>query len=76
MSPAPSDSASQANSLNLNDSLHTKRKDSGASYGAVLMKTVRSFRIPRNSNFVYHLNFLGHSDMASHARFCFKSKPK
>ncbi|VDK83689.1 unnamed protein product [Litomosoides sigmodontis] len=39
MSPAPSDSASQANSLNLNDSLHTRRKDSGASYGAVVMKT-------------------------------------
>ncbi|VBB25403.1 unnamed protein product [Acanthocheilonema viteae] len=39
MSPAPSDSASQANSLHRGDSLHIKRRDSGASYGAVLMKT-------------------------------------
>ncbi|KAK6110790.1 hypothetical protein QQG55_41125 [Brugia pahangi] len=45
MSPAPSDSASQANSLHRGDSLHTKRKDSGASYGAVVMKTSQSRQV-------------------------------
>ncbi|VDM10368.1 unnamed protein product [Wuchereria bancrofti] len=44
-SPAPSDSASQANSLHRGDSLHTKRKDSGASYSAVVMKTSQSRQV-------------------------------
>ncbi|MCP9265669.1 Calcium-dependent secretion activator [Dirofilaria immitis] len=45
MSPAPSDSASQANSLHRGDSLHTKRKDSGASYGAMVFKTSHSRQV-------------------------------
>ncbi|VDM98074.1 unnamed protein product [Thelazia callipaeda] len=43
MSPAPSDSASQANSLHRGDSLQTnRRKDSGSSYNAMMIKTSQS----------------------------------
>lgn len=69
MSPAPSDSASQANSLHRGDSLHTKRKDSGASYGAVVMKTVSWFlNIWKFSDIFYLLshNYLDHSAMFNH----------
>ncbi|VDK63642.1 unnamed protein product [Onchocerca ochengi] len=45
MSPAPSDSASQANSLHRGDSLHRKRKDSAASYGAMIIKTSQSRQV-------------------------------
>lgn len=40
MSPAPSDSVSQANSLHRGDSLHARRKDSTASFDTVALRTV------------------------------------
>ncbi|VDN29092.1 unnamed protein product [Gongylonema pulchrum] len=42
MSPAPSDSVSQANSLHRGDSVHTRRKDSSASYSTMALKTSQS----------------------------------
>uniref|UniRef100_A0A1I7W030 C2 domain-containing protein n=1 Tax=Loa loa TaxID=7209 RepID=A0A1I7W030_LOALO len=49
VSPAPSDSASQSNSLHRGDSLHTTRKDSGASYGALVMKTSQTRQVTPQS---------------------------